>query len=804
MRESWGQERLEAVAAWADAELRVGNSGVTLGPLTDLAAEHPLVESLIAVLMRALCTAGRPSEALNQYSKARQRLAEELGTDPGPELQSLYQAILRGDLDPPPRAPATTRPASATPVVPAQLPADVYAFAGRAEHLARLDTLLAGATTQAPKAVVISAVSGTAGVGKTALAVHWAHRVADQFPDGQLYVNLRGFDPGGQAVAPAEAIRGFLDALGVLPERIPPHLDAQAGLYRSLLAGKRMLVVLDNAHNAEQARPLLPGTPTALAVVTSRNQLTPLVATDGAHPLTLDVLSTVEARELLAQRLGTDRIAAEPDAVEQIITACARLPLALTITAARAQQTGFPLTTLATELGTAGQRLGTLDAGDPASQVHTVFSWSYATLTPPAARLFQLLGLHPGPDISAAAAASLAGHPLTEARQVLTELTRANLLTEHAPGRYTFHDLLRAYATDLTHTHGTDNTHHAAMTRLLDHYTHTAHTADRLLDPHRDPIGLPLATPAPNTRPEHPTNHQEATAWLTAEYPVLLAALRRAADAGYDTHTWQLAWALFTFLDRRGHWHDLIAAWQKALNAAHRLGDPAVQAYAHRLLADADTMIGRHADAHTHLQCALDLYNQVGDRVGQAGTHRVLAYLWWRQGHPDKALDQAQQALSLYRAAGHRRGQAVALNSVGWCHALLGDHAQALTYCGQALTLFQQLGDRYGQANTWDSLGYTHQHLGHHTQAIDCFQHALNLFRDLGDRYNEAETLTRLGDTHHAAGNTTATRATWTHALDILTDLDHPTAAAIHTKLHDLDQHPSVPASPGIDPASPR
>ncbi|MEV4619939.1 BTAD domain-containing putative transcriptional regulator [Asanoa sp. NPDC049573] len=794
-RERWRREYFDTVVAWTRAELDIGNPGAAIATLRDLTGEYPLMESLAVALMRALHAAGDPAEALKHHATVRQHLADELGADPSAELQAVYQAILRGELDPPP-APATTRPMAAEPVVPMQLPADVSGFTGRAEHLADLAALVASRPERASTAVVISAVSGAAGVGKTALAVHWAHTVAEKFPDGQLYVNLRGFDPTGRVMAPIEAVRGFLHALGVPPERIPPDLDAQTALYRSLLAGKRILVVLDNARDAEQARPLLPGTPTAMAVVTSRTQLTGLLAADGAHPLHLDLLSTTEARDLLTHRLG-DRVTAEPDAVQQIITACARLPLALSIAAARAQQTNFPLATLAAELNQADQQLDALDAGDPTSQLRAVFSWSYTALTAPSARLFRLLGLHRGPDIATPAAASLAGHPVSETRRLLNELTRANLLVEHVPGRYTFHDLLRAYATELTHTTDSDQTHRAALTRLLDHYTHTAHTADRLLYPTRDPIPVALAAAAADVSPERLTDHQQAIVWLTAEHPTLLATIRHAADTGFDTHTWQLAWALNMVLYQQGHWADQAAAWQAAVDAARRLNDPAAQAAAHRGVARGTTQLGRHADAHTHLQHALDLYTQIGDQVGQGYTHYNLGYLWQRQGRFDLALGHGQQALTVHRAAGHRPGQAHALNSVGWCHAQLGDYTDALTACQQALTLFQQLGDRSGQASTWDSLGYVHHHLGHHSQAIDCYQHALALLRNLGERYHEANVLTHLGDTHHTSGNPNAAGAAWTDALTILTGLGDPGAPSLRAKLHALDQQSASPTESG-------
>jgi tetratricopeptide (TPR) repeat protein len=659
-------------------------------------------------------------------------------------------------------------------------------FAGRSGELATLTGLLRG-RADAGGTVVISAIGGTAGVGKTALAVYWAHQVADRFPDGQLYVNLRGFDPAGQVMDPAEAVRRFLDALGVPPERIPADLDAQAALYRSHLAGRRMLVVLDNARDTAQVRPLLPGAPTCLVLVTSRNQLTGLIAADGAHPVSLDLLSAAEAWELLARRLGGDRVATEPEAVTEIITRCAHLPLALTIVAARAAvRLHVRLHLLADELRNTQQRWETLTGDDPTTDVRTVFSWSYQALTPDAARLFRLLGLHPGPDIAAPAVASLAGLPATVVRPLLAELTRTSLIVEHTPGRYTFHDLLRAYATHLTHRTDPDGQRRTATHRILDHYLHSAYTTDRLLEPARDTITL--TPPQPGVTPEHPVNHRQALDWFTAERPVLLAAVDQAAATGFDTHAWQLTWTLWTFLYRRGHWHDQAAAGRTAVAAAGRLADPTAQAHAHRHLASAYTQLGCFDDAHTQLRHALDLYRQAGDQVGQAHTHNRLAHLQGRQGRPAQALDHARQALDVYQAAGHQSGQAQALNNIGWLHAQFGDYQQALTYCQQALTLLQELGDRHGQAGTWDSLGYAHHHLDHHTQAITCYQQALALFRDFGDRYEEATTLTNLGDTHHDAGNADAARDTWQQALTILTDLQHPDADAVRARLHDLDQ----------------
>ena len=779
-REMWRQQHLDAVLAWAQAELQVGNPAVVVGPLIDLLDEHPLVEPLTGALMEALHAAGRDAEALDRYAATCRRLAADLGVDPGSALRGLHVAILRGELDR--VAPAPLSAASpAARHVPAQLPPDVYGFAGRGVELGQLDILLDAAAEQ-PTAVVISALSGTAGVGKTALAVHWAHRVVDRFGDGQLYLNLRGFDAGGSVMSPAEAVRAFLDAFEVPPQRVPAGLDAQIGLYRSLLAGRRVLVVLDNVRDADQVRPLLPGGPGCLVVVTSRNQLSSLIAAEGARPITLDLLSVDEARQLLTRRLGAARVAAELPAVDEVIVRCARLPLALAIVAARAAiHPDLPLARLADELRDARGSLDAFAGAEAAIDARLVFSWSYHALSPGASRLFRLLGVHPGPDIGVLAAASLNGTPPAQVAPLLAELTRAHLLAEPAPGRFMFHDLLRAYAAELAHALDDGGDRNAAVRRVLDHYLHTAHRAALLLDPYRDLITL--ADAQPGTTPEELVNEPRAMAWFSAEHAVLLEVVRLAAQVGLGTHAWQLAWNLTDFFDRGGHWHDQITAQTAALAAARRLANRTGQAYAHRGLARAYARQGREDDAYTHYQEALALFREVGDYTGQAYTHRGLAWVYEQKGRCGEALRHAQQSLDLYRAARHRGGQARALNSVGWFHTLLGDHQQALTHCQQAIVLHQEIGDRPGEADTWDSLGYAHHHLGDHDQATACYQRALDLIRDLGDRYSEAAVLNHLGDTRRVAGDIDASRRIWQRTLDILEELGHPDAEQVRAKL---------------------
>jgi DNA-binding SARP family transcriptional activator/tetratricopeptide (TPR) repeat protein len=780
--------RLAAVEARIEADLHLGRHAGVVAELGQLAGAHPLRERLHALLMLALYRDGQQAGALAAYQRARRVLVGRLGIEPGAGLRRLQQQILTADpaLLLPEPAPGAAAPGAAVAVVPRQLPPPVAHFAGRVGELKALTGVLDAAAGGAT--VVISAIGGTAGVGKTALAVHWAHQVSEWFPDGQLYVNLRGFDPAGAPVTAADAVRRFLDALCVPPAQIPASPEAQQGLYRSLLAGRRMLIVADNARDAAQVRPLLPGGGGCLVLVTSRSQLASLVAAEGAHPLTLDLLSPAEARSLLEGRLGPERVAAEPRAAAELAGLCARLPLALAIAAARAAtHPGLPLAALAAELRDAPGRLDALDTGDAAASVRAVFSWSCRQLPAPAARMFGLLGIHPGPDITAPAAASLAAIPHDQARHALTQLTRASLLTEHAPGRYAFHDLLRAYATEQATAQETPEQRHTATHRALDHYLHTADAAALLLYPQRDTS--PLAPQQPGVIPEDVADYDQAMAWFEAEHRVLLAAITQAASTGFDVHAWQLPMALTTFLERRGNWHDYAAAQQTALAAAQRLGDLAAQARARRSLAGASVLLGFYQDAGAHFEQALELYRQLGDRTGQGRAHIGLSRVCEALGRYDESLAHSMQALELHRAAGNRPREAAALNNVGWYHVQLGDYQQALACCEQALELHQELGDRRGETYAWDSVGYARHHLGQYPEAVACYQRALALFREQGDRPHQADVLIHLGDSYAADGQPPAAREAWQQALDILDDLDHPRADDIRARLQ-----PDAPA----------
>jgi DNA-binding SARP family transcriptional activator/tetratricopeptide (TPR) repeat protein len=772
-RAAWERERVETALTWAETELRLGHARVLVQPLTAFVAEYPLVEPLVEVLLRALVADGRTAEALQWYGATRARLAEELGSDPSPGLRQLHQAILRGELGGRDRGV----PVYSVRRAPAQLPMAVSGFIGRRQAMAQLDQILA---TRDPAGSEIAVISGIAGVGKTTLAVHWARQRGDRLPDGQLYVNLRGFDPRGPITA-TEAIRGFIDALNVVPQRIPAAFDALVGLYRTQLAGRRMMIVLDNARDADQVRPLLPGAPGCLVLVTSRNRLASLVAAEGAHEVVLDALSIDESRQMLARRLGSQRIGAESPAVDQVIDRCGGLPIALAIVAARAAARPAPqLATLAAEIrGTAG--LSALSVGeDLVADIRSVFSWSYHLLDRQAAKAFRLLGLHPGRDISIDGAASIAGLSSSAARTYLNELVRTSLVTEVEHDRFSMHDLLRSYAEGRALAEETAADRDEAVARMLDHYLHTAVAGALLLDPRRQPI--PVAEPRRGTSITDLADHDDAMRWFTANRSSLAAVADLAERAGWHTHLWQLAWATANFLDRQVHWQELAATQEKALAAAVRLADPVGQAHAHRGAGRAHARLGAYADAHRHLRHALELFRELGDVGMEANSRLDRAWVFARQVDHRRALDHAEHALALYRSLGHP-GRADALNAVGWYLAKLGDPRAAIAYCEEAFALHHEFANPHGEANAWDSLGYAYVQLRDYRQAEACYQNAVDLLRREGDRFNEANALLSLGDAKRAGGDTVAARVAWRAALEILTDLDHPDADPVRLRL---------------------
>jgi DNA-binding SARP family transcriptional activator/tetratricopeptide (TPR) repeat protein len=777
------ERRLTVLEARIDAEMALGHHAGWVAELQALVGEHPLREPLWRLLMLALYRSHRQAEALETFQRLCKTLDSELGVPPGRSLRELQQQILANDSALELDLEAASHGTAPTLVAPRQLPLGTADFIGRETEVRRLDSALDAAAGAAAAASVI-VVSGAGGVGKTTLAVHWAHRIVGRFPDGQLYLDLQGY--GRRSTRTTDAALGrLLRALDVAPERIPSDLDEAVALYRSLLSDRRILVVLDNARTVEQVRPLLPGGRSSLVVVTSRDRLTGLVAAEGAQVVALERLTPVEARQFLVARLGADRILDESKAVDTIITACARLPLALALAAARATVAPTsPLATLAGELAETEERLDALDAGDPTTDVRAVLSWSYQGVGEPAQRMFRLLGLHPGPDLSAGAAASLAGIGVAQAGELLQELAGAHLAIEGPGTRYGQHDLLRAYATELIDAEETRTDRSAAVRRLVDHYLHSAHAANRLRYPHRNAIAL--SDPVPDVEPDQFADVDAAAAWLATEHQLLIAAVGLAATNGLHTQAWQLAWELGEYLDRAGLWRDWATVQEIALTSAKASDDLAGQAHSHRNLAGALFRLECWDEAPEHLELASELFESLDDRAGQADAEYGLILVCAQREHYAAALTHAERALELYRGTDQTMRYARALNAVGWAHALLGNHTQTLDHCRQALSLLQELGDRFGEASTWDTLGQAHHHLGDNDEAIRCHQRALELYEGSGTKYHQAEILVHLGQAHKAAGASALARDVWVRALGILEELQHPETAQLRAELASL------------------
>ncbi|GGM90344.1 hypothetical protein GCM10011609_29130 [Lentzea pudingi] len=760
-RDRLHQRRLNAEHDLADALLRLGHGEDLVAGLSARVADNPLDERVAGQYMLALYRAGRAADALEHYRQVQERLVEELGTDPGEAAQQLHLRILAADpaLTAAPTASAPVTVAAGSVVVPRQLPAAPTPFVGRHDELDRLDaTLRTGSDTATT--VVISAIAGAGGIGKTWLALHWAHRHADRFPDGQLFVDLRGFSPDSTPMDPTVAVRGFLDALGVEPGRMPVDPHAQTALFRSLVAGKRMLLLLDNTVDTAHVAPLLPGSDTCTVMITSRNRLSGLITGHGAHHLSVDILTDTEARRLLTDRLGTARIDAETAAVDELIGLCGGFPLALSIIAGRAHShPRLSLAALTAELRDSA--LDALDDTDPTASLPAVLSSSRRALTREQAQTFGLLAIAPGPDIGLPAAASLTGLPPARTTAVLRALDQASLISQDTDGRYRMHDLIRRYATDTAHSDLSDDMRKAALERVVGFYLHTAHTADRLLAPHRPPTLL--GPPAPGTHPQPLPDHPAALAWLDTHHPHLLAAQHTAA-AHHRHHAVRLLdWALHTFHQRR----DELAVWQAAADAADHLPDPATRAQAHRLLGHAHAELGRHEQALGHLHQALALAEHHHDPTQQAHTHHALSCAWEQQGDDQQALDHARQALDLFRTLDQPVREAIALNAVGWHAARLGDYDTAREHCQAALTLHRHHHDPGSEANTLDRLGYIDHHSGHHHQAIHHYHQALTLFRTLGNTSQAADTLDSVGHPHAALGDREQARAVWLEALEL-------------------------------------
>jgi DNA-binding SARP family transcriptional activator len=771
VRTGLDEQRLTATEEQVEVILALGRHAEAARQLAELVRGYPLRERFSRQLMLALYRCGRQAEALAAFAQARRVLVQEIGIEPGPELRTLQARILAADPDldfAATRATVSATVGATSPAqpgqrpgprrdrpVPAQLPADVAAFTGRAAELAELDLFPGGlgareaaeageAGGAEPSAVPISVVSGTAGVGKTALAVRWARRAAGAFPDGQLYVNLRGYDPD-QPVPPGNALAGFLRALGLAEQDIPAEADERAAAYRSLLDGRRMLVVLDNAASVEQVRPLLPGCPSCLVVVTSRDSLVGLVARHGARRIDLDMLPSADAVALLRTLIGV-RVEAEPGAAAALAGQCARLPLALRVAAELAAASpDSRLDQLAAELADEQRRLDLLDAGgDERTAVRGVFSWSYRRLPDPAARAFRLVGLHPGPDLDASAVAALTGVTATQARDVLALLARAHLVHQAGAGRYGMHDLLRAYAGQLAMAHDHDASRDTALTSLYDYYLGAAAGAMDALVPaekHYRPRIRAASSPAPPV-----ASPAQARAWLDGERATLVAVAAQTATQGSPGHTTRLAATIFRYLETGGHYADAVIIHGHARHAACLLGDRAAEATALTNLGIISWRQGRYQSAAGYHQGALAASAEIGDQLGEAIAVANLGVVYERQGRYEQSTDCHQRALVLFRAAGDRSGEARGLANLGSVAARQGHYEQAVSWYQQALAQFRDIGDRIGEASALPDLGIAYQRQGRYDQAIGCYKQALDLFSESGDRTGEAEARNGVGE----------------------------------------------------------
>ncbi|WP_165960306.1 tetratricopeptide repeat protein [Actinocrispum wychmicini] len=681
-------------------------------------------------------------------------LAQALGLEPDAREELLVAAA--GTMT----AVGPAGPVCPAAPVPRQTPGRPGVFVGRHDELAILDKAFDAA---GPGGMVVVSAVGGGGIGKSWLALHWAHTHADRFPDGQLFVDLRGFAPQETPMPAAEATRVLLSSLGVAPAAIPADLAAQTALYRGLTTGKRMLILLDNARDTEHVTPLLPGGASCSVIVTSRDRLTGLVATHGATPLPLDVLDDDDARHLLARRLGDERLAAEPGAVTEILACCAGLPLALAIIAARAAlHPDLPLAVIAADLRDTTSRLGALDANSPTASVQAALSGTHRTLDPDHARVFALLGAAPGPHISVPAAASLTDLPEHDTAQALRTLERVSLLQQPTPGRYRMHDLVKLFA---AHHSRSEHDRDAALRRLVDFYLHTASAGREQLDPYRQPIQPGL--PAPGCRPHPLTEPAAAQRWFDTEHPNLLAAQQLAAEHHWHHQVWQTAWTLNDFLWQQGHSHDFLAIWSTALTAAEHLTDPVAQSLAHRGLGRVRALLGQHDEGLDHLHRALALAQHADDPHGQGHTHRYLAWVCDRRGDHRQALRHLSAALGLFHTLDMPAREGDVLNMMGWSEALLGDYDKAREHCEAALALLIRHDFPLAVAATLDSLGYIARRTGRHADALDYYQRASTLCDGLGHTIFKAEILDGLGHAHLALGQHEQARTIWQQTVQL-------------------------------------
>ena len=809
------ESRIEAVQLAIQADLGCGRHAQVVSQLHRLLADHPLREELWALLMRALQGSGRQAEALEAYAQAREVIAEELGVDPSAELQQLYEHMLRADpsspsasptpvpsdspfaiaVTPAPVEPAPAgqaaqpareaQPAAAGPGPPlprvAQLPADIPDFTGRSDHLQSLRDLLSGPRRpDSPGAVVVAAVIGAGGLGKTTLAVHAAHLLRTHYPDGQLYARLQG--AAQHPAEPGDVLARFLRDLGTDPARIPADAEERAALYRSLLTDRKVLIVLDDARDAAHVRPLLPGSASCAVLVTTRSRMPDLA---GSRFIDLDVLERGEAWNMFAGIIGDSRAKAEPEATDEVLTACAGLPLAIRIAAARlAARSNWTVRTIATRLSDERRRLDWLKTGDLA--VRACFEVSFTSLPAPdadgvdPAHAFRLLGLWQGSSLGLPAAAALLGQPEAIAADAVEVLVDAQLLQSPAPDRYRFHDLLRAYAADRAATEETASARADALRRVLTWYLHTVNAVGHMVSPHR--YRFPLAPPEPGTEPLTFQTLDEALNWCEVERTNLVAATRQAAASGLHTLAWQLPVAAFGFFNRRTYWVDWVETHQIALASVRQLGDLSGEALVLNNLGMAYAR-RRMAEAAGYFEQALEIRSQIGDQPGEAQTLVNLADTYRLLERYDEALDLLKRVLEIGRQAVNPYSEGVVLNNLGETYLALGRIAEAVSSLEQAREIFRDIDEIRGEGYALNNLGEAYLAQGRTADAVQVLERARDLRHSSGDRLDEAQTLRDLVRAHLAADRPDQAKEYLRQAAAIFEDLgDEKQAAAVRAE----------------------
>jgi DNA-binding SARP family transcriptional activator len=772
------QLRLSAFEYWASLLLDAGRADEALAGLQEMVTENPYRERLRAQHMLALYRVGRRAESLEAYRETYATFARELGVEPGPDIRGLHQDILAGSpgLALGPRAAPAVRLADGSgdgEPVPAQLPRDLFGFVGRGADVRGLADILMTAR-RGTAGLVIAAITGMPGVGKTALATHVAHRVAGAFPDGQLYVNMHGHDAAPPRRA-ASVLQAFLVALGEPAADLPADADDVAALYRSRLAGRRILLFLDNARDPADIRPLLPGAPGCAVIVTGRTRMADLAVSDGAVVWPIDVLDHDDACEMLTQRV---RQAGDAAATGEIAELCARLPLALSIAAARAGD--MSLASVAAGLRAADTPLSALDLGGGGASLRAVFTWSYDKLSGGAADLFRSLAWHPPGELDVYAAAAVSGRPLPETTRGLAELTDARLVADQGDARFDVHDLLRAYARELSRP-ADSQLAEAAARRHDDHLLHTAHLAARLIQPHRAMVAL--AEPAAGAIPAPLTDRAAAVAWLGRNHGRLIAAVQEAHAAGRHDYVWRLAWCLTEYLNLHGYHRDWLAVQRLALDAAEHGGDRTAIATGCRNLARAAMWLSRFGEASALLQRALAVAVADGSARSRAITLMSMAELADMASDHGAALARVLEALAAYDEAGDATGRVYAVLAIAGQYAHEGQHELAVRYGGEAMAELGRRGDEVGLAYAYAKHGAIYGLRGDHEASIGWYRRASDSLRGLGHQPDEADALDALGDAYQAAGDRGAAAAAWRQSLAIFEPLGDARAASVRRKL---------------------